>query len=359
MKKKHLIWVGAGGTGGHISPAAAVADKLKSKGCEIVFFTLPRNRDYPDLKSRSDQYKNLVFYNAPMFVASPLKMFKFFKDLLLCWHTLNLEAKKGRPDAVIGFGGYPSFPLVLWAKFKSVNLYLHEQNSLFGRVTRLMARYAKKVFLSFPARPRIGNEVFTGNALRDQFDVSSVSKEASKKKTFSTVKNILIIGGSQGARDLNNLYIAMINNHAFSKIKICISTGPDEFETIKNQSRKQDSVLDFITDMPQKMSTADLIISRAGSGLIFEILWARVPAVLIPYPFAMDDHQKENAWQLSREELAELIDIRPFDADRTVSTIVDLINSGKLENISRSLADHNFPLKGSEIIANEIINDLS
>ncbi|MES0490561.1 MAG: UDP-N-acetylglucosamine--N-acetylmuramyl-(pentapeptide) pyrophosphoryl-undecaprenol N-acetylglucosamine transferase [Leptospirales bacterium] len=357
------LWVAAGGTGGHISPAVSVCEEFISKGWNIVFFTLPGNLTYPDLEKNRKRYE-LIAYNAPKIVKNPLAFFSFFKNMLSCWMKLKEASKEGKPDAVIGFGGYPSFPAVLWAKFNHIPYFLQEQNAAYGMVTRLMKSKARKLFLSFPSKHKQPNEVVCGNPIRQQFqtalddakDAQPTAKKSKSKKTQNAIKikNILLLGGSQGASDINSLYLKLMQQPTFQKVVFTVSSGEREFDAVLKAARKIDKIFPFIENMAEEMIQTDFIIARAGAGLVFEILAVRKPALFLPYPYATDDHQKMNAAMLADKNLCAVIDLRPFDANAAVKTIEQLLTSEKITEYQTNMLQHDITLNGAEIIYEEI-----
>ena len=358
MIDRKTLWVAAGGTGGHISPAVSVCDQFLMKGWNIVFFTLPANVDYPDLQKNRKRYE-LTTYNAPKIVKNPIAFFSFFRDMLGCWMKLKEAAKVSKPDAVLGFGGYPSFPAVLWAKFNGVPYFLQEQNAAYGMVTRLMKSKAEKLFLSFPKQALQPNEIVCGNPVRQQFQEAL---EAARKRPGlrqskkAKIKKILLLGGSQGASDINQLYLKLKEQKVYEKVVFTVSTGERDFESIQKTARKSDRIFPFIEKMAEEMVKTDFIIARAGAGLVFEILAVRKPALFLPYPYATDNHQKMNAQMLADKSLCSVIDLRPFDVDVAVEQVEEITNSEIITNYQTNMLEHDISLNGAEKIYDVLSN---
>ncbi|MDH5721239.1 MAG: glycosyltransferase [Spirochaetia bacterium] len=351
-KSEKTIWIAAGGTGGHISPAVSLSEKFISKDWQVIFFTLQKDLDYPDIRDLNNNKKiEFVAYPAPKLPKGIKSLIMFIKKMISCQRILNQWKTLYPPRFVLGLGGYPSFPLLFWAKRKKLPYFLAEQNAVYGRITKLMKKGAKLLFLSFPKENLQVNEIVTGNPIRKIFKKYKIKKASPKK---SDIKKILMIGGSQGAKDMNRLFLEIIKDPFFDKFLITISTGQKEYSQLAKYSSKNRIIFDFIVDMPNELQKNNLIISRAGSGSVFEILWAKKPAVFLPYPFAVYNHQKENALAIKKEGLAECIDLHPFDSIYAKEQIKTLIESKKLFDMAEKLENHIFSLEAEEIIFSEI-----
>lgn len=404
---KKTIWLAGGGTGGHISPAISIYENLKARGHQPVLFTLERNRDYLPIQTLDDTYRKVVYYRSSPIPRSLKSLRTFLSDVRFSLRLLSNEKRHICPDAIVAFGGYPVFPVLLWALIHKTPFYLHEQNIRHGMITRLFSFAARKVFLSFPQAQYTSKEVLTGNPLRKIFlQYKPVSR--SKKKSVTAVtamketkkikpsgkfkeghpRKILMLGGSQGASDINSLYLEMIQSSLFQHDAITISTGKQDYEKVlaasaastkepdthlkglknaKGQkpqklktaviSRLHDRILPFIEDVPGEMMAADVILSRAGSGMIFEILWSGKPACFIPYPYAASDHQKFNSLALERPGFYETIDLRPFKPGEALQRFAHFLAALRDTGVSD---DQNLPpLNAHEQISEILLADLT
>jgi len=318
-----------------------------------VFITLEKNRDYPPVKA-AEKNIPVIFYRANPIPATPARLKRFFKDFHYSWKLLNELQKEEKPNAVAGFGGYPVFPALIWALAHRIPVFQHEQNSVHGLITKLLYPFSRKLFLSFP-RPKLSKkEILSGNPLRSIFlKHKAVSAKSGK---ISRIKHILIMGGSQGARDLNELYAILIRDPFFKDIKITISTGKQEFENVKKIARKNDEVFSFIEDVPAALKKSGLIISRSGSGSLYEILWSKKPALFFPYPFATANHQTSNALAVSDKMYYRCIDIRPFNGNAALKEIKNFIDFFQSKSVADPVSP--LPLNAHQIIATSIIQDL-
>lgn len=318
------LLIAAGGTGGHITPGISIAEAWLAEGGRIILATLMKNIEYPDIvRLARDERVTIVAYDAPRMTKNPLKLPGFLKRFFSAVRLVKQAATHEGADVVLGMGGYSSFPAVFFAVTKRKPLYLCEQNAHWGMVTRIGKTFAKAIFLSFPEERKLPAKfVVTGNPLRAMFkDLKPKSKTSSKKK------KILFIGGSQGATDINSLYLSFAQSTAASKYECTIAAGGQSYQDLKAKARKNDTVLPFIEDMPAAYTSADYLVARCGSGTLFEILWSEKPAFLLPYPFAAGDHQRANALAMQNDMPCRIYDTRPFDAQAALPAFLDFLTA--------------------------------
>lgn len=361
MKSKaKTIWLAGGGTGGHISPAISMYEFLKTSGHDCIFFSLEKNREYPSIKNMDTEKNRIVFYKASPIPGSLKSIIGFLKDLKFSFHIFSKESRENRPDAILAFGGYPVFPVLLWALIHSIPYYMHEQNARHGVITRLFSVKARKIFLSFPKSTYLPKEILTGNPLRKIFlDYKKPKKNVLPEKGG---RRFLLLGGSQGASDINSLYLEMIQDPLFKKDIITISTGKIDYDRIREFSRKnrrkQDQIYSFIEDIPTALMSNDYIVSRSGSGMIFEILWSGKPACFIPYPYAASDHQKYNSLAIENSFKYVTIDVRPFNSTAALSLFLKFIEKFEKTKTGAVKTADSIPLNAHKLIADILIQDL-
>lgn len=319
------LLIAAGGTGGHITPGISIAEAWLRAGGKIIFATLQRNFDYPDIvRLARNSETTIVAYDAPRLEKNPLKWFAFVKRFRAALRLVREASATESVAAVVGMGGYSSFPAVAYALLKSKPLYLCEQNARWGIVTRLFRFCAQAVFLAFaPHRPLKAKYVTAGNPIRAMF--THARKNSQTKIAKKSHHNILFIGGSQGATDLNNLYREFSARPEAKRYRATVAAGKNGYAALKPHARKGDVVLPFIEDMSAAYRAADFIVARAGSGTLFEIAWAQKPAFLIPYPHAAADHQRANADAIRRTIAATIYDERPFPVTRAADALIEFL----------------------------------
>lgn len=312
-KSQKRIWLSAGGTGGHIAPCAAMVESIPG-GYEYICFTLEKNQEYHDIKVMSE--KNVKIYPAKKIPSSLHTLLSFIAGTIRSIKILKKEFRRQKPDAVLAFGGYPVFPILLFFLFRKIPIFLFEQNSVHGLVTRIFRKKASAVFLSYPRETYKKNEILIGNPLRE-----NIRNKISARKTSWPPKKILITGGSQGAKDLNDLFVLMSKDPFFKKFQITIATGPNHYENLKHYQKPGIQIHSFIENMHEHLNQCDLILCRSGSGSVFEAAMSRKPAVFFPYPYATDNHQMQNALPLKKAGLAEIIDERPFRPELAIEKL--------------------------------------
>jgi len=242
-----------------------------------------------------------------------------------------------RPVAVVGFGGFVSFPTVFAARLRGIPVYLHEQNSLMGTVNRLMARFSKSVLLSFentegaPA----GKSLFTGNPSRyEGRELPDMETSRSRLGLYPGRKTLFVTGGSQGARSLNNSVCGWVSkNRHREDLQLIHLTGRKNFDEVQQAYKEvlgddaaiRVDVKDYLKEMELAYKAADLVLCRAGASTITELTSLGVPAVFVPYPFATGNHQEINARGVVDAGAALMIRDSDLSAEKLALIIDDLI----------------------------------
>jgi UDP-N-acetylglucosamine--N-acetylmuramyl-(pentapeptide) pyrophosphoryl-undecaprenol N-acetylglucosamine transferase len=301
MKK---ILITAGGTGGHIYPALALARQFEHDPAISVLFVGGNLETNPYFDRARYPYKSISC--GPIVLKNPLKILKNMTALLKGFFQARQAIQEFKPDLVIGFGSYHTAPVLLAAKMQGVPFLLHEANAIPGKVVRFFAKHAKAVGVHFTEAKKhlIGKVLEVRLPLREGYQKDFVSKiEARKYFNLEPEKTtLLVFGGSQGAKAINHLFSEAILKHfksSFKEIQILHFTGDLE-EAEKLQKSYQDHavtacVKKFESRMDYALQAADLMISRAGAGTIAEQTEFEVAGLFIPYPFAADQHQDKNA----------------------------------------------------------------
>ncbi len=294
------IIIAAGGTGGHISPGIALAESLMELKSEIGFenlsiHSLVRNKDNPDLR---DSPCPVIWHNTPqisknIFTVPVLFAYNFLRTVY--------RFRKLKVDCVIAMGGYSSLPALLYAVIFRKKIFLCEQNRVVGKVTRIFKRYADKIAFSFPP---VNIEEFNpdsfkipGNPLRKKI-IPDSKMSAGKMQVVNKKEklNVLVMGGSQGARQINNMVISSMNNPEIAKnFSFRLLTGTSLYDEAKAKSAKSADIISYSENMKTHYEWANLVIARSGAGVISECALYALPQILIPYPYAADNHQVANA----------------------------------------------------------------
>ena len=296
-----VIVLSAGGTGGHLFPAQALASELSKRGRDIVVMTDARFAKYATAfpKAKIETVPSSPFNAA----TAPLKIAAGFVVALA--KLLRLK-----PAAVIGFGGYPSVPVMLAANFAGLPTGIIEQNAVVGRANRLVMNRVGKVAAAFPiARfgPRDASKVvLTGNPLRPE--VEALWGASYNLPQVGGPIRLLVFGGSQGARALSEIVPAALT-HLPHDIKVRLSVvqqcRPEDIEQVREIYRNAEircQLENFFADLPQRIAEAQLVIARSGAGTVAELMAIGRPAILVPLPGALDDNQTPNAEILSKAD---------------------------------------------------------
>jgi UDP-N-acetylglucosamine--N-acetylmuramyl-(pentapeptide) pyrophosphoryl-undecaprenol N-acetylglucosamine transferase len=295
----------AGGTGGHLFPAMALAQELNRRGHAVELMTDHRvdgyGQDFPArrihiIPSATPSGKNPIQFAGAAF--------KIASGVVTSFGILRAV----RPAAVIGFGGYPTFPPFLAASLLSIPGILHEQNAVMGRANRALARFANVLALSFPqtrfAADQRLEKIVTGNPVRDR--VRKVMGTPYPHLDANAQVRLVITGGSQGARVLSDLVpeaIALLPEPVRQRLSILQQARAEDIDRVAESYRKSRTNVElasFITDLPERIADAHLVIGRAGASTVNELCVLGRPAILIPLPGALDSDQKYNALYLEQ-----------------------------------------------------------
>lgn len=326
-----LSWVIAGGgTGGHVTPALALGEQIVRRGDAVVFVGSEQgleSRLVPDagfelvaLPSKQVMGRSLVGRVAG--VAGILAQVGRARAVL----------RERRADVVVSVGGFAAMPSALAAAVTRTPLALIEPNAIPGRVNRLTARFARRVFLGFEAaRSRIGGDaarvVHTGVPLRRRL-VEAFST-APPRKTPESPLGVLVFGGSQGARQINEAMMELAGGLAERAVRVFHQSGAadrDRVAAAYAAAGVDAEVVAFEPDMPGRYAWADVAICRAGALTVTELAMAGLPALLVPYPFAADDHQAANAAALADVGAGRCIPSRPFDVHALETALFGLLD---------------------------------
>lgn len=359
--KRYLI--SGGGTGGHIFPAVSIANALKAKqpDCEILFVGALGRMEMERVPAAGYKIIGLPIagFDRKNLLKNIAVLIKLGKSLLMARKIV----KDFRPDVAVGVGGYASGAALRASNWLGVPTVLQEQNSYAGVTNKLLAKKASIICVAYHGMERFfpaDKILLTGNPVRQNLmDIPAKAKEAYDYFHFSPErKTLLIVGGSLGARTINNSVIGSLQALADAGIQIIWQTGKYYFEQAKEASKAIDNpnllVTDFVSRMDYAYSIADLVISRAGASSISELCLLGKPAILVPSPNVAEDHQTHNAMALVNESAAELV--KDVEApQKLISEALHLIkNNDKLSMLSQNilkLAEKD----SAERIADEII----
>jgi UDP-N-acetylglucosamine--N-acetylmuramyl-(pentapeptide) pyrophosphoryl-undecaprenol N-acetylglucosamine transferase len=358
-KTRYRILFAGGGTGGHLFPALAVAEQIKNMKpeTEILFVgskTKIEGKVVPKLGyafksiwikgfSRKFKLENVLF---------PIKLVVSIIQSLL----INMQFK---PGVAIGSGGYVSGPAIFGASAMGAKIILLEQNSYPGITTRLLERFANEVHISFEDTKkylkRKSISRLTGNPVRKNLGTENKYEALEKSGLKPSVKTLLILGGSLGAKSINTAVAENIKELENIGIQIIWQTGKNYYEQYKDLNSENVKVYEFIEDMNTAYSACDLLLARAGATTISEALVLGIPSILVPSPNVAENHQYYNAKSLSEKDAAILLEDSELN-EKIIDTVSKIINSEeRLLSLKKNATALAKP-EASEVIARNAIN---
>jgi UDP-N-acetylglucosamine--N-acetylmuramyl-(pentapeptide) pyrophosphoryl-undecaprenol N-acetylglucosamine transferase len=318
-----------GGTGGHLTPGLAVAAELRQRDsdCRIVFAGTDRPLELRLIASAGYERIGLPVESTQMLLRNPFRFAtRNFRAYRLAQRLLDLD----RADGVIGLGGFASMPTVLAATRRNIPTILLEQNAIPGRATRFLSRHASTVCTAFQATENVlksGARVeVTGNPVRAE--IAELSHRSCQSDTGAQ-RTLLVLGGSQGAESLNGAVMRMLERHPLPLAgwQIVHQTGAAQHLEMERRYRAAHLtavVAPFFDDMPARYASATLVVSRAGATTLAELACAACPAILLPYPHAVDNHQLANA-RLVESAGAAIVILHDSNPEATRDHLADAV----------------------------------
>ncbi len=363
MKETRVI-ISGGGTGGHIFPAVSIANAIKEirPNAKILFVGAEGRMEMQRVPAAGYEIKGLPVRGLIRPLWSP-KNVGVLLDFLRSKKMVRNTIKEFRPQVAVGVGGYASAATLNAAYEMGIPCLIQEQNSFAGLTNKTLAKKARKICVAYDGMERFfpkENIILTGNPVRQELCSDITREEAAKVFGLSSNKpTILMIGGSLGARTLNNSVLSALKAIQESNVQFIWQTGSYYKDTIKNELEKKGKpenlvVMDFIKEMDKAYRIADLVISRAGASSISELCLLGKPSILVPSPNVSEDHQTHNAMALVNREAA--IIVRDDEAEKkliplALQTVADTKKMDVLGTNARRMA----LLDSARIIAEEVL----
>ncbi len=362
--KSYKIIISGGGTGGHIFPAIAIANAIKLvwPTTEFLFVGAEGKMEMEKVPAAGYKIEGLWIsgFQRKITLSNLIFPFKVMKSLQKAKRIL----KSFNPDVVVGTGGFASGPMLQVAAKYGIPTLIQEQNSYAGITNKVLSRKVNKICVAYAGMEKFFPKekiLLTGNPVRQ--DILSLERKKERGlEAFGLNENkktILVIGGSLGARTLNESMLNCLETFSNNNIQLIWQTGKMFFETAKEAieiyKEKGIIALDFIQKMDYAYAVADVVISRAGASSISELCLVRKPAILIPSPNVAEDHQTKNAMALVTYNAAILI--KDIDArEKLCKEVMELVtDEEKCNKLSQNIAGLAFP-DSAKVIANEVIN---
>lgn len=360
--KPYRLIISGGGTGGHIFPALAIANEFKRRYADAEILFVGADGKMEMTKVPEAGYKIIGLWISGLQRKLTISNLSFPFKLVYSYFKARSILKKFKPHAVVGTGGYASGPIMLAATKSGIPSLIQEQNSYAGLTNKQLAQRVDSICVAYAGMEKYfpaGKIKFTGNPVRkDILDLDSKREKALGHFAFnSNDRTLLILGGSLGARTINESILAGIDKLIDAHVQVIWQTGKLYYEGIKSQVETKDlrriRVVDFLKQMDLAYAAADVVISRAGALAISELCIAKRPCILVPSPNVAEDHQTKNAMALVNEEAALMVkDVRA--SELLVSEALKLTYDGQLcDKLSTNIAKWAKP-KATEEIVDEI-----
>ncbi len=345
FSEKRLV-IACGGTGGHLFPGIAVAESWTRQGGEALLLISSKQID----ALAAEGYSHLRFEKMPS-VAMPglfsLKMPGFLIGFLRSLRDCRRLLREFKADAVLGMGGFTSTAPLLAGRLAGLPTFIHESNAIPGKANRLNARFSIAVLVGFQqCAPYFGmgkRVEVVGTPLRPAVAKKPTREEGAAYFGLQAGKRtLMIMGGSQGARRINELVAASLPEFTDSGIQILHISGPADYDLVKpayDKNPEAGVLRDFCGEVQYAYAVADLAVCRSGAATLTELAYYEIPSVLIPYPYAADDHQTANAEIFSLPGAAELWRQGDLNEDNFAGKMIDLMNdTGRLEKMKATAA---------------------
>ena len=354
MNRRFMI--ASGGTGGHFYPGFALGRQLRKQGLPVLFIIRKHDPAAQVLEAHKLHYREVDFMGLPRSI-NPVRhlkfMFKFFKSMYQTRHLI----KEFRPDVAVGTGGYISFPLIFTAHFMGIKTAVHDSNARLGLANKICGKFADLFMLGLPIDKKLPKAVLTSTPIRSEFAAPADRTALLEGFKFNpAVKTALIVGGSQGARGLNQAVVELIKKTpSWQFIHI---TGERWYGVLREEysGLKNVAVLPYSHEIYALMKVVDLAICRSGASTLAELVYCRLPAILVPFPHAAANHQYHNAKILEDAGCARIVQEGENLADELGKMFKGLSakNGAKLHAMNR--AYHRLPIPNPLKSAQQIVH---
>jgi UDP-N-acetylglucosamine--N-acetylmuramyl-(pentapeptide) pyrophosphoryl-undecaprenol N-acetylglucosamine transferase len=327
--------IACGGTGGHLFPGLAIAEVLRGRGHEVLLLISEKQIDAIAVRDRTDfEVKKIASIGMPSIWSPQIFPFaaKFASGFLTCWNLF----RSWHPSAVLGMGGFTSTAPILAGRLLKTPTFIHESNAIPGKANRINAKLADTVLLGFeecgkyfPAKPVQVTGTPIRTSLRGTVDRETAQRNLRLKPGLQTVA---VLGGSQGAHGINEAVVAALHQFAMKPVQFIHLTGREDHQFVYDRYRQEGIpafVAAFHYQMEDVYGAADLIIARSGAASLSEISYFGLPTILIPYPFATDNHQSLNAAIYSRDNAAAVLEGAEANGENLANLIDTLLSDPK------------------------------
>lgn len=358
------IVVSAGGTGGHIYPALSVIEKLKKddKNLEVLYIGTKTRMESELIPSRGIPFKGINIYGFSK------NIFKDFKNVFLICNSYRQCVKTLRefkPDIVLGFGGYVTYPVIKAAKHLNIKTFLHEQNSIVGKTNKATCKGVDLVAVSFLSTMNefkgAKKVIYSGNPCGEN---ALTTKEIKKTDLgFDKAKKlVIVVAGSLGSSTMNEKMKEFLKLSKKSSYEVLYITGKNHYDNFIQDTKFGNNikVLPYLDNLVGLMRNADLIITRAGASTMSEILALSLPAIFIPSPYVANNHQYYNALEIVNSNAGFMVEEKDLNSKDLYDMVNDLLNDKQKYGIMKANLKNLGKTDSSEVICNaikEIVNE--
>lgn len=367
------VILSGGGTGGHIYPAITISRAIEEKyeTCEVLFVGTKKGLEADIIPKEGYKFStiNIQGFERKLTLQNVSTL---FQSLTSVWQSQKI-IRKFKPDIVIGTGGYVCGPVLLAASLLSVPTMIQEQNVIPGITNRILARFVKKIALGYANAANYFSHkektIYTGNPIRSEVISASREEGINALGLDPKKRTILISGGSRGARSINQAMIEVIKHFAGqNNVQLLHVTGQNEYNGIVGKLKQAGidasstgniSIKPYLYNMPLALAAADLAIFRAGAIGLAELTARGIPSILVPYPYAAENHQEHNAMVMKKHGAAEVILDKELSGSKLLQLVKNLIyDHSKLEKMALASKELGRPQAAQHIahIAGELAN---
>ena len=352
------VVVSAGGTGGHIYPALAVLEKLKKedKNLEILYIGTKNRMESEIIPKRGIDYIGIEIYGFSKNIVRDIKnVFLITKSYHKCLKIL----KEFKPDIVLGFGGYVTYPVLKAAKKLNIKTFLHEQNSIVGKTNKFLSKDIDLVAVSFLSTlnkfPKARKVIYSGNPCGE----NALTTKGIKKSEIgldNKKKLVIVVAGSLGSSSVNEKLKEFLRLSKKSDFQVLYITGKSHYEEFIKGTRfgSNIKVLPYLDNLAGLMRNCDLIVTRAGASTMSEILALNLPAIFIPSPYVAGNHQYYNALEIVKNNAGLMLEEENLNGETLFNMVTDLLNDKKKYEIMKMKLKNLGKTDSSDVIVKEI-----
>lgn len=352
------VVVSAGGTGGHIYPALAVLEKLKKedKNLEILYIGTKNRMESEIIPKRGIDYIGIEIYGFSKNIVRDIKnVFLITKSYHKCLKIL----KEFKPDIVLGFGGYVTYPVLKAAKKLNIKTFLHEQNSIVGKTNKFLSKDIDLVAVSFLSTlnkfPKARKVIYSGNPCGE----NALTTKGIKKTEIgldNKKKLVIVVAGSLGSSSVNEKLKEFLRLSKKSDFQVLYITGKSHYEEFIKGTRfgSNIKVLPYLDNLAGLMRNCDLIVTRAGASTMSEILALNLPAIFIPSPYVAGNHQYYNALEIVKNNAGLMLEEENLNGEILFNMVTDLLNDKKKYEIMKMNLKNLGKTDSSDVIVKEI-----